>query len=184
MFFKVILGVLRQSQSQDHGELMVLLKSFFLQDQKVNLLEGLYYIICESVLLPGNSKAKPSQVKDLRQVSEEIFRLLLACEFSESASREEVRNYYEKIKIRIPLFSAVQLTLPAEFKFNLVQFKNDLNQLNKLGLNLKQKLILIFYENYKADQILSPQESEILSMILLYLKIPVPPMFEKELANA
>ncbi len=184
MFFKVVLGILRQSESQEHGELMVILKSFFLQDQKINLLEGLYYIICESVLTLERPKEAMSQIKDLRQVSEEIFRLLLACEFSEIASGEQVKNYYEKIKTRVVLFSAAHLKLPTEFKFNLVQFKNDLSQLNKLNLSLKQKLVMIFYENFKTDQSLSQQESEILSMILLYLKIPVPPMFEKELASS
>lgn len=184
VFFKVILGVLRQGDDKggatNRRELMSLLRSFFMQDQKMTLVESLYYLICDSVLGPDPVPALSQSIKDLRAVSGEIFRLLLACEFPVSATADEIKMYYQKIKNS--LFFDTQFKLPTEFVFNLTQFKSDLLQLSRLNLNLKQKLILLFYENYKSGQNLTQQESEIMRLILLFLKMPIPPMIEKELS--
>ena len=181
IFLKVVLGILRQDKSEIKTELMKTLKGFFLQDQKFTILEALYFLICEHVLGPESEKTKLGAINDLRSVRAEIFRLLLAFEFPDKINSDTILQFRLKLNQREPLFVDVGFCPPIEFQFDLSQFKNDLKQLNRLSLGLKQKLTLILYENFKSDQVLTEQESDILRMILLYLKIPVPPMIENSL---
>jgi len=182
IFFKIVLGVLRQQPLDFRKDLLENLERFFKQDEKFTLIEAVYFVLCESILgtAPGVTARQPL-ITDLRLVQNELYRLLMASEYEELTDSEFIKKYTQKLAARIPLFSSGSFSSPKEYRFKLEQFKKDLERLNQVELKLKQKLAQIIFDNFKADQNLSDVESDLMRMVFLMLKIPLPPLIDQAL---
>lgn len=180
-FFRMALGVQQQQPLEVRNNFLEQIRKLFEYDQAWTFKEVLYFLICQNSL-SSNAKESHRPEANLQKLLPSLFRFLAASTQVNNNLKlitwEGVgRDVYGKVRIfqTLPEKSYSFETLDKEIIIS------DIFLLANASLLVKKKIITVMFDFFFANQKIDENELELLQIMSLTLKVPLPPLVEKNL---